>query len=301
METLERLATARQILVRAESSVGLKRAYPPTRGAHVLSDAQSVVHGETSSESAPQERDSERADGLAGGSLTGGYGMGGTWSTQTGWSVPSFLTTVLPRGLLHGMTLGVRGSRLSSLLMAGLASSQGAWVACIGIPDMSWGMAALLGMNFERVILVPDHKSRVLPQVISTAIDGFDVVLVGQQVLLDPREKRLLSRRALSRKILLIAEGWEGREQVHGRLAGVEGLRNGSGHILSLNLDVFRPGGKPCRIAITQQGWGPRQGIRAVPPIGSEASLGRPAHTGEGEGTEGRLVSVRPTLKAVAP
>lgn len=295
METLERLTAARQILVQAEAAVGLNRPYPLTHGAHALSMAQAGAHGAISSEGAGRQAEESEHVGAPGIGQGGGLeaavgsgdawstGSGDAWSTQLGWPVPSLLAAVLPHGLMRGMTLGVHGSRLASLLVAGLASSQGAWVACIGIPDMSWGMALLLGMNFERVVLVPEHTSRVLPQAISTAIDGFDVVLVGQRVFLDPREKRLLTRRALSRKILLIGEGWESREQVRGRLVGVDGLHDGSGHITSLNMDMVRPGGKPCRIAITQQGWGAGEAIRAVPHP-CEGAVEREKRT---EGAEG--------------
>ncbi len=321
METLERLTTARQILVQAEAAVGLNRTYPHTFGAHALDMPQNT---EVSEEATPEHEaweahprgDSGRELDLPREGRDRGLGSGvqeRAWSEQKGWAVPSSLAGVLPHGLVRGMTVGIRGSRLASLLVAGLASSQGAWVACIGIPDMSWGMALLLEMDFERVILVPEYKNRVLPQVISTAIDGFDVVLVGQQVFLDPREKRLLARRALSRKILLIGEGWESREQVHGHLVGVDGLCGGSGHVNTLNLDMFRPGERPCHVAITPQGWQAQQswwsneGIRAVPrpdgtaPEGKECTESGWKVRTEVERKEHaeHCGSVQPTLKVV--
>ena len=337
METLERLTTARKILMQAEAAVGLERAYPHTYGAHALQIPQSdgsseellpvreeSLPGERSADAASQSSLNERHISAWGGNayewpalagqegsvpgkdiLENGGGGGRSpavqdfdieptaWSTQMGWAVPASLTGVLPHGLRRGMTVGVRGSRIASLLLAGLASSQGAWVACIGMPDMSWGMALLLGMDFDRVILVPEYKDRVLPQAISTAIDGFDVVVVGQRVFLDSRERRLLSRRALSRKVLLIAEGWESREQVRGQLVGVEGPRGGSGHIGALDLDMSRPGGRPCRLAITQRGWQAREVVRSVPRLdtgvseaGVSEAYGSEAYGSEAGGSE---------------
>ncbi|MFT0848629.1 hypothetical protein VR010_12895 [Actinomycetaceae bacterium L2_0104] len=290
METIERLTTARKILMQAEAAVGLDRAHPPTYGAHALQISQN--------DGAPEEPLPEGREPLpdenavnAGGrplAVQDSAFQPAAWSTQMGWSVPASLTGVLPHGLRRGMTLSVRGSRLASLLLAGLASSQGAWVACIGIPDMSWGMALLLGMDFDRVILVPEYRDRVLPQAISTAIDGFDVVVVGQRVFLDSREKRLLSRRALSRKVLLIAEGWESREQVQGQLAGVEGPRGGSGHINALNLDMSRPGGRPCRVAVTQRGWQTREVVRSVPRLDTDGAETSGARLGSMQGASVR-------------
>ena len=251
----DRLAMARQILMQAETAVGLERAFSY--------GADSCGNGAT----AVQNGESFTENGNPGGS-GGSKRRGGSWdevrSDQTGWSVPEGLHLAFPHGLRRGSTVGVYGSRLLVLLILGLVSSQGAWVACIGVPDVGWGTARLLGVNFERLVFVPRCMDPLLSQAISTAIDGFDVVLVGSQVTLGSREKRLLARRALSRQVLLIGEGWEGREQVHGRFIAAEGVNAGSGHISELLLDVFRPGGKPVRVAIDTRGWGVREKLQLV-------------------------------------
>lgn len=249
----DRLAMARQILMQAETAVGLERTRP------FLHDQ--VSHGRTAS--------CGMAEVEAGASWKmPGVSRRDAWSDQTGWSVPDGLHSVFPSGLRRGSAVGVRGSRLAGLLMVGLASSQGAWVACIGTPNMGWGMARLLGVDFERLVFVPQCMDPLLAQAVSTAIDGFDVVLVGRQVILGSREKRLLARRALSRQVLLIGEGWEGGEQVQGQLIAVEGVGQGNGHIRELLLDVFRPGGKPARVAIDARGWSVREKLQLVPVSG---------------------------------
>ncbi|MFT3942711.1 MAG: hypothetical protein QM705_02645 [Ancrocorticia sp.] len=248
----DRLAMARQILMQAETAVGLERSFSGGRGSDVM----------------PTEEPLGRAREAWGGS------WGEMRSDQTGWSVPEGLRAAFPYGLRRGSTVGVDGSRLLGLLILGLVSAQGAWVACVGVPDMGWGTARLLGVNFERLVFVPRCMDPLLAQAVSTAIDGFDVVLVGSQVVLGSREKRLLARRALSRKVLLIGEGWEVREQVHGQLIAAEGASAGSGHIRELLLDVFRPGGKPVRVSINARGWGVREKLQLVAGMPREA--GRP-------------------------
>lgn len=238
----DRLAMARQILMQAETAVGLERTRP------------------LSYTSAPRGGEENPQVGASG----GGLGASEVWSDQMGWPVPKGLRMAFPEGLRRGSTMGVRGSRLAGLLMVGLASSQGAWVACIGIPNMGWGMARLFGVDFDRFIFIPECADSLLAQAISTAIDGFDVVLVGRQVILGSREKRLLARRALSRQVLLIGEGWESREQIQGELIAVEGISAGNGHIRELLLDVYRPGGKPSRVAIDARGWRVREKLQIV-------------------------------------
>ncbi len=240
----DRLAMARQILMQAETAVGLERTRP------------------LSYTSAPRDGEENPPVDMRGNML--GELRDEAWSDQMGWPVPEGLRVAFPQGLRRGSTMGVRGSRLAGLLMVGLASSQGAWVACIGIPNMGWGMARLFGVDFDRFIFIPECADSLLAQAISTAIDGFDVVLVGRQVILGSREKRLLARRALSRQVLLIGEGWENREQIQGELIAVEGMSAGNGHIRELLLDVYRPGGKPSRVAIDARGWRVREKLQIV-------------------------------------
>lgn len=175
------------------------------------------------------------------------------------WEIPTCLSGVFPSGLRYGMTIGIHGSRLASMLTAGIASDQGAWVACLGMPDMSWGLASILGMNLQHTVWVPQCSSSFLPQAISVAIDGFDVVLVGQG-LLEQGDRRVLSRRALSRETLLLGEGWDTRVGTRGTLVDLEGLDQGEGHISSLALRLAgmsssEVSGESALIEITDTGW----------------------------------------------
>ena len=177
------------------------------------------------------------------------------WADCECWDTPEPLSEIFPSGLRQGMTIGLQGSRLASLLLAGVASSQGAWVACLGIPDMSWAIASILGMNLDRTVCVPRCPHSMLPQAISAAIDGFDVVLVGRGVL-ELRDMRVLARRALSRRVLLLGEGWDTRLGVDGSLVNIEGTERGAGHISSLTLRLRESSGSGSAcVAITRHGW----------------------------------------------
>lgn len=188
------------------------------------------------------------------------------WADAAGtWDIPPSLDGVFPHGLARGMTIGVSGSRLATLLVAGMVSAQGAWVACLGVPDMGWGAACILGMNIEHTVHVPGRQNPITSRVISTAIEGFDAVMVGHDVRLDARERRLLTRKALSHGTLLIAEGWHVRERVTGAFLGVDGVQRGRGHISDIRMELACPGNRPLQIKIHSTGWSVCEGLRSLP------------------------------------
>ncbi|MBE6483545.1 MAG: hypothetical protein E7Z96_02010 [Actinomycetaceae bacterium] len=197
------------------------------------------------------------------------------WHGAT-WNVPAGVSSLFPHGLPHGMTLGVRGPRLVTLLLVGMVSAQGAWTACVGMPDLSWAAVSLLGGDLKRMVHVPMPHSAAVTQVLAAAIDGFDSVVVGRDILLDGRERRLLSHRARSRGALLLAENWDTREQVMGSLITAEGMRGGSGHISDLVLELSRPAKSSCRIRITSRGWQPEKTLYAVPEESMRSRLATP-------------------------
>ncbi|MDP9805538.1 hypothetical protein J2S70_000120 [Trueperella bonasi] len=72
-------------------------------------------------------------------------------------------------------------------------------------------------------------------QVISAAIDGFDIVIVGN-VRLDARERRVLHRRAISKGALILAMNWPNATfTVDCELLALSGLNGGAGHIKSVD------------------------------------------------------------------
>ena len=181
------------------------------------------------------------------------------------WSVPDALSWLFPRGLSRGMTVGVRGSRLAALLVAGIASGAGAWSVFLG--------CASLGVDLDRTVCVPRVGEAVRSQVLAAAVDGFDVAVIGSSVRLDARERRLLAKRALTRSCLLIAEGWPARRCVVGRFDGVEGLERGAGHISTIRLSIGRASEPGRTVLIDSAGWRAGEPARLLrPPASASAS-----------------------------
>jgi hypothetical protein len=184
-------------------------------------------------------------------------GAAGQWTMAAGgWNVPECLATVLPRGLGRGMNIGVFGSRVVPLLLAGIASEAGAWSAFLGTVGVGWELAKSLGIDISRTVCVPVIREGARTQVLTAAVDGFDVVVLGSSIRLDARERRLLSKRALTRGCLLIGEGWDCRERVKGAFAGVEGINRGVGHIRAILVDVVGERHR-LRLRVGAGGWEP--------------------------------------------
>src|SRR4051795_3391289 len=81
-------------------------------------------------------------------------------------------------GLRRGTTVSVGGgSGSTSLAMALLAgpSQAGSWAAVVGCPDLGLVAAAELGVDLERLALVPRAGSQ-WPTVVSALLDAVDVV-----------------------------------------------------------------------------------------------------------------------------
>lgn len=223
----DRLASARAALLHAEESVGLTMRVLPRMGA----------------DSQPHQLHS---------------------GAEEGWEVPPSIGSLFPYGVTRGATLGISGARIATMLLAGIMSTQGAWIACIGIPDIGWGLASELGMNMSRTIHVPGDNVRLSAHVIATAIEGFDAVIIGKNVLLDSREKRLLSRKALSHKRVLLAEEWTVRDSVKGEFLGVSGMHHGRGHIATIHMELMRSGFGKVPLDIDSRGWRVREALHAV-------------------------------------
>ncbi|MDO4887906.1 MAG: hypothetical protein Q3979_04260 [Actinomycetaceae bacterium] len=194
-----------------------------------------------------------------------------------GWAVPEGFEEFFPRGLAPGMSIGVRGSRIVTLMLAAVASSAGAWTAFLGCQGTGWGMARALGVDLERVVCVPRVSEGVSSQVLAAAVDGFDVVAVGPGVHVDARGRRLLVKRALTRGCLLLGEGWDVRERISGRFAGVQGTESGAGHIRAVRLEISRPAMRGKVFLVDAEGWHVAADQVRAPALTAAPRIGRPS------------------------
>lgn len=164
-------------------------------------------------------------------------------------AVPEPLADVLPgRGLPSGGVISVcAGSSADgapdagamSLLLSLLAAPCGPWVAVVGIPGLGLAAAAELGVDFDRLVVIPDPGPDVL-QVLSVLADGVDLIAVAQPAILPPARLRVLSGRLRQRGAVLLVSGrWPGADLVL-TVRGLRwfGLGDGHGRLCDRELDV---------------------------------------------------------------
>jgi hypothetical protein len=129
--------------------------------------------------------------------------------------VLSSLSGLLPDGLIRGATVAVTAGRAgaTSMLLALLAgaSQGGAWCAVIGMPALSWAAAADIGVDLERLAVVPQPGPDGAA-VAATLLDGFDLVAFTSPGPLAAGVCSHLSARARTSKSVLLAYGsaWPG-------------------------------------------------------------------------------------------
>ncbi|QOQ38775.1 hypothetical protein [Trueperella pecoris] len=157
--------------------------------------------------------------------------------------VPAYLAGALPQGLMRRGVVNVQGSSFLMSLLAAVASRQGAWIAVLADPEMGWSCAESLGVDTSRVAVVEKVEANSA-RVVSAAVDGFDVVIVGN-VALDNRERRVLQRRTLSQGALLLGRGWvHASLNVECQLVGMHGVTKGRGHIRAADYQILTPWGQ---------------------------------------------------------
>ncbi|WP_285475868.1 hypothetical protein [Amycolatopsis sp. NBRC 101858] len=129
------------------------------------------------------------------------------------------LLTVLPPlarllpdgGLRRGTTIAVGGATSLVLALLAAATRDGSWAAVTALPELGLAAAAELGVDLERLALVPDPGAE-LTGVLSALVDGFDVVVLGP-VAVQPQLARRLAGRVRNRGTVLLTVGpWPGAD-----------------------------------------------------------------------------------------
>ncbi|MDQ7803591.1 hypothetical protein Q5425_07605 [Amycolatopsis sp. A133] len=146
------------------------------------------------------------------------------------------LSRLLPGGgLRRGSTIAVRGATSLVLALLAAATRTGSWAAVTGLPDLGLAAAAELGVDLERIALVPNPGAELVA-VLSALVDGFDVVVLGPAPAggVQPQTARRLADRVRNRGTVLLTAGpWPGAElelRVSGRRW--HGLtQDGHGHL----------------------------------------------------------------------
>ncbi len=149
--------------------------------------------------------------------------------------------TVLPElaglfpggGLRRGSTVSVRGATSLVLALLAAPTRDGSWAAVTGLPELGLAAAAELGVDLERLALVPDPGAELVA-VVSALVDGFDLVVLGRSASVPPQTARRLAGRVRNRGTVLLTAGpWPGADvelKVSGRRW--HGLtQDGHGHL----------------------------------------------------------------------
>ena len=127
-------------------------------------------------------------------------------------TLPAVSELLAGAGLRGGSAYSVRGSAaLVMALMAG-PSAEGAWCGVVGLPSFGAEAARGLGVDLERLVLVPDPGHDWL-NVVAALVDALTVVVVRPPGEVTPGEASRLAARLRTRGALLIAYGsWPGSE-----------------------------------------------------------------------------------------
>lgn len=123
------------------------------------------------------------------------------------------LGSLLGAGLRCGASYLVEGSTSLCLAMAAGASQDGSWCAAVGMPRLGMQAASSLGIDLDRLAVVPDPGSHWL-DVVATLADAVDVILLSPSAPARDSDLRRLAARMRRRGSTLIVHGrrWSGIE-----------------------------------------------------------------------------------------
>ena len=159
------------------------------------------------------------------------------------------LADLLPLGgLRRGSTISVRGSNSLLLALLATATTSGSWAAVVGLPDLGLVAAAELGVELQRLAVVPKPGAELVP-VVAALLDGMDLVVVNAAGLSRAGRRggelaKRLSARARHRGAVLISAGeWPGADlELSCTQLRWSGLRMGRGYLAEGELVISATG-----------------------------------------------------------
>jgi hypothetical protein len=182
------------------------------------------------------------------------------------------LRELLPRGgLARGSVVTVAEFGLLTLALAAGASADGAWCGIAGVPEAGVLAAAGLGLDAERILLVPD-PGHAWPQVVASLLDGCELVLLRPPAEAPPPgapaaqvRQRLEATLRRGRGVLLVVGDWPGA-QVRLRVLtqGWTGLGDGHGRLRACCAQVMADGRGQAAAARIRWLWLPAEDGRVA-------------------------------------
>lgn len=119
-------------------------------------------------------------------------------------------------GLRQGSLVQVSGSAGATTLALALVAGPcrgGAWVGCVGFPELGWEAVGQVGLPLQRAVVVampPDARSELWAKVMAAMVDAFEVVMCGPGVMATNATVRKLRARARERGSVLVQVGARG-------------------------------------------------------------------------------------------
>jgi hypothetical protein len=160
-------------------------------------------------------------------------------------TLPAVSDLLSGAALRGGSVYSVRGSTALVMAMMAGPSADGAWCGVVGMPSFGAEAARGIGVDLERLVLVPDPERDWL-SVVAALVDALTVVVVRPPGEVTSGEASRLSARLRTRGGLLIAVGsWPGSEarlEVQGNTW--TGLGSGEGYLT----------GRQATVAVTGRG-----------------------------------------------
>ncbi|WP_202596782.1 hypothetical protein [Curtobacterium oceanosedimentum] len=183
----------------------------PTRRVDHLGDARAALERITALRSRVSEMQAPRVD-------------------VQGLPTADALQPLLPGGAIRvGGSYAVQESVLLAMTMLQAASAEGAWCAVVGVPSFGVEAAAAMGIDLERLVLVPDPGDQWLT-VTAALADVAQIVLTRPLGRVVPGDVSRLSARLRQRGGALVALGsWPGAD-VTLRVSGSVWTGIGEGH-----------------------------------------------------------------------
>lgn len=154
------------------------------------------------------------------------------------------LGRILPGGgLMAGAAYSVENSTTLAMALLAGPSSSGAWCSVIGIPDFNVEAAANLGIDLDRLILIPHLDGQWLT-VTAAMVDVVSIIVTTAPATITGSDAARLRARLRQRGAALISIGaWPQSEAV---LSVSDnqwgGLGTGSGHLQTRRLKVTAKG-----------------------------------------------------------
>jgi hypothetical protein len=192
------------------------------------------------------------------------------------------LVDLLPGGALAaGSAYSVADSTTLALSLLQAPSAAGAWCAVVGLPDLGVEAAAALGIDLERLVLVP-HPGEQWLSVVSALVDVVSIMLVrppmrdGRVRITDASASKLASRLRQREAVLVSVGDWPG---ANARLSLTSsswaGLGSGFGHLTGRQVTVSSTAAAWQGRAKSRRLWlpGPDQTVTAVATRNEERML----------------------------